>query len=50
VQGGKEKLTGTAEIASAFSSKPLHPQVNLAQWLWKTKALAASQDDLDGSL
>jgi hypothetical protein len=49
VQGRKEKSTGTAEIASAFSSKPLHPQVNLAQWFWNTKALAASQDDLDGS-
>jgi hypothetical protein len=48
VQGRKEKSTGRAEITSAFSSKLLHPQVNLAQWLWNTKAFAASQDDLDG--
>ncbi len=48
-QGEKKKLSSVAGTASVFSGKPLHPQVNLAQWLWKTEALAASQDDSDGS-
>jgi hypothetical protein len=44
----RDKLSLKAEIASP-SGKPPHPQVDLAQWLWKPEALAASQDDFDGS-
>jgi len=43
------KLSLKAEIASPPSGKPRHPQVDLAQWLWKPEALAASQGDFDGS-
>jgi hypothetical protein len=43
------KLSLKAEIPSLPSGKPRHLQVDLAQWLWKPEALAASQGDFDGS-